>query len=119
LFELAELSRGRLVQLCRKMQLLHSPVHAQQLYSSLPSNPSELWQVWIDMESRKRLGLAIFMVDSLFPSFLDTPSYLPQGEMLSKALPCDERFWTASSPEEWTRLVGHTVLPPSTFFVSG
>jgi len=118
-FELADLSRGRLIELCRKLHLLQSPVNAQQLYSSLPSNPTELWHVWIDMEMRKRLGLGIFLVDSMFPSFLDMPSQLSQGEMLSTALPCDDRFWTASSPEEWKSLVGHAVLPPPTFFVTG
>jgi hypothetical protein len=118
-FELAELTRSRLIQLARKLRLFHSPQHTPQLYASLPPNPADLWLVWIDMETRKRLGLGIYLVDSLFPVFLDIPASVPKGEMLDAAFPCDERFWAACNPDEWKSFVGHGILPPTAYFVNG
>lgn len=118
-FELVEIQRTMLIQLCRKMKLLDSPVHAQQLYSHLPSNLYERWRFWISIESRKRLGIAIYLFDSTFPANMDMPGQLSQGEMLSTSLPCDDTFWNASTPEEWSGRLGGNPLPPSNFFVAG
>jgi hypothetical protein len=118
-FELAEISRGMLIQLCRKMKLLDSPVHAQHLYSNLPSNLHERWRFWISMERSKRLGIAIFLFDSMFPSFMDAPSQLSQGEMLSTGLPCDDHYWNAPTAEEWVGRLDGKSLPSSNFFVTG
>ncbi len=76
------------------------------------------WKRWAAAESRKRLGVCICLVDAAFPSLLDTPSYISQGEMLNLVLPCDDRYWAAGSAQQWNQSLGLAPIPPSPFFAS-
>lgn len=88
--------------------------------SPLAEEPlSVRWQTWIAAETRKRLGLAIFTFDALFPAFLDMPSYLSQGEMITTVLPCDDRFWRASNAQAWQAQLGVAPIPPAPYFALG
>jgi hypothetical protein len=78
----------------------------------------ERWRRWAAAESRKRLGVCICLVDSVFPSLLDTPSYISQGEMPNLVLPCDERYWSATTAQQWNHSLGLAPIPPSPFFAS-
>lgn len=118
-YELAEITRGMLVQLVRKTNLLNTPVDVKHLYANMPGTVHERWQWWITLESRKRLGIGVFIIDSLFPVFLDTPSYLSRSEMLNTALPCDENLWRAQTAEEWASLLNGELLPPPKYYTRG
>lgn len=72
--------------------------------------------MWATLESRKRLGVAICLVDTIFPAVLDIPAYHSHGEMLKMALPCDEVYFAASTAKAWTNLLGSSSSPPCPFF---
>jgi hypothetical protein len=133
-FELAELSRGMLInvsaspcgveldltlQLCRRTRLLESTDDNGPVFPTSAESISSRWQTWVAAESRKRLGLAIFLFDALFPAFLDMPSYLSQGEMIHTVLPCDDRFWNAPNYQVWQAQLGVAPIPPAPYFVLG
>lgn len=80
------------------------------------SSVQERWRIWTMSESKKRLGLSIFLLDSLFPALLDIPSYSSQGEMLATVLPCEDKFWHARSAQEWQGMLGVAPIPPSPYF---
>jgi hypothetical protein len=135
-YELAEASRGTLInvslnisdkessshscyvsphQLCRRADLLGSVATHDNTRRGASSD--ERWKNWAALESRKRLGVAISLIDTIFPAVLDIPAYHSHGEMLKTALPCDEVFFTAPSAKSWTNLLGSSSSPPSPFFV--
>lgn len=58
------------------------------------------------------------LLDGFFPSLLQTPSYISQGELSNMVFPCDDRYWEASSPQQWQAMLGMAPLPPSPFFAS-
>lgn len=64
-FELAEIARGQLVNLCRRGGLLENPFGPE---ASRPANVQQAWLAWAAAESRKRLGASIFLLDGFFPS---------------------------------------------------
>lgn len=111
-FELAEIQRGQLVNLCRRGGLLDQPTFRQANGLNLT------WEQWAAVESRKRLGVAILLLDGFFPSLLNTPSYISQGELAEMLLPCDDKYWRAATARQWESLLGMAPIPPATFFSS-
>jgi hypothetical protein len=103
-------------QLCRRADLLGA-TSVTVLESGLKSgNPDERWRTWAALESRKRLGGAISLVDTIFPALLDIPAYHSHGEMLKTALPCDEIYFAAPTAKAWSNLLGSSPSPPCPFF---
>lgn len=76
------------------------------------------WKQWISFESRKRLGTAICLLDTVFPALLDIPAYHSHRDMFNLAMPCDDQFWNAASAHSWSNLLGLSSMPPSPFFTS-
>ncbi|ORY61054.1 fungal-specific transcription factor domain-domain-containing protein [Leucosporidium creatinivorum] len=109
-FELAEIARGQLVNLCRRGRLFDRP--------AIGRADGLGWTAWAAVESRKRLGACIMLLDGFFPSLLHTPSYISQGELSNMVFPCDERYWQATSAQQWQAMLGMAPIPPSPFFAS-
>lgn len=133
-YELAEASRGTLInvcrshdhaygyfltrraaiQLCRRAELLNSTGSAREL-DATEDSPTR-WKRWISFESRKRLGIAICLLDTIFPAFLDIPAYHSHRDMMHLAMPCDDQYWTAPTAHSWASMLGLSPVPPSPFF---
>lgn len=76
------------------------------------------WRAWIALEERKRLGVAVCLVDTLFPCLFDLPAYSSLGDMVHTVLPCDDCYWEATSARAWSGLLGFSPIPPSPLFAS-
>ncbi|KAI9769229.1 MAG: hypothetical protein M1840_004358 [Geoglossum simile] len=73
---------------------------AQQL--SITSEVSE-WKRWIDLETRRRLVLSVFMWDIQQATFFkQSPCNPPENwTAVGLCLPCSKQAWTCDSPDEW------------------
>ncbi|EPQ30076.1 uncharacterized protein PFL1_02193 [Pseudozyma flocculosa PF-1] len=130
LHQLAERNRGGIITFARRLGLLRvrhdvggtdSPQPAANAAAgsraaSRKGTPltslEQKWQAWIDIETRLRLGWAIYLYDQQYTSLLDVPPLLIYSE-ISSSLPCDERLWTAKSAQEWQNLLNPPTRPSS------
>ncbi|KAH1583282.1 hypothetical protein KXX17_000169 [Aspergillus fumigatus] len=103
-FEFAEGARGILVTACRATR----PMRVKLL---------DTWTSWIQLEQRKRLGLAIYMFDLQFPALFHNQPYISKGETVNLVLPCEAAFWEAKSPEAWKVLLGPAEIPSAMYFM--
>lgn len=77
----------------------------------------DTWTSWIQLEQRKRLGLAIYMFDLQFPALFHNQPYISKGETVNLVLPCEAAFWEAKSPEAWKVLLGPAEIPSAMYFM--
>ncbi|RHZ63451.1 uncharacterized protein CDV56_108195 [Aspergillus thermomutatus] len=77
----------------------------------------DTWKAWIELEQRKRLGLAIYMFDLQFPALFHNQPYISKGETVNLVLPCEAAFWEAKSPEAWKVLLGPAEIPSAMYFM--
>jgi hypothetical protein len=75
--------------------------------SELSSCPPEKqnWLRWKSVEERKRTLYIIFTLSSILVSAYNHAPALTNSE-IRLTLPCDERIWTAESPQAWMALGG-------------
>ncbi|GFF40321.1 hypothetical protein IFM58399_05887 [Aspergillus lentulus] len=120
-FEFAEGARGILVTACRRCRLLDcrpKPL-VTDAGATRPMRVKLLdtWMAWIELEQRKRLGLAIHMFDLQFPALFHNQPYISKGETVNLVLPCEAAFWEAKSPEAWKVLLGPAEIPSAMYFM--
>ncbi|KAF4156814.1 hypothetical protein CNMCM6069_006336 [Aspergillus lentulus] len=120
-FEFAEGARGILVTACRRCRLLDcrpKPL-VTDAGATRPMRVKLLdtWMAWIELEQRKRLGLAIHMFDLQFPALFHNQPYISKGEAVNLVLPCEAAFWEAKSPEAWKVLLGPAEIPSAMYFM--
>ena len=101
-------------KLCRRADLLGSTEIRAYLSDARPLE--EKWKLWASLESRKRLGISIFVIDTIFPAFLSVPAYHSHRDMFATALPCDESYFLAPSARSWAAHLGMSPIPPSPYF---
>ena len=80
-------------------------------------DPEQRWRKWVSFETRKRLGIAICLLDTIFPALLDSPAYLSHGDMLHLAMPCDSWYWEAATARTWTSMLGFANTPATPLFI--
>ncbi|KAL3475944.1 fungal-specific transcription factor domain-containing protein [Aspergillus californicus] len=120
LFELAENLRGTVVTYARHIQRSELAVAEQEEHEQRhrTADIQGQWQLWIQRESRKRLGWCIYALDCMFPSLLYLPPSLSLAEFMSRGCPCDEEYWHARTAYSWKSLLGSASVPPSRTFIS-
>ncbi|KAE9371442.1 hypothetical protein N431DRAFT_410158 [Stipitochalara longipes BDJ] len=116
-FELAEVVRGSLITHIRRVQFGERLIMTEKA----PTPPSKKslnidWREWIVEESRRRLAWVVYAIDCQFPSILNLPSTISIGEVCNLGCPCDDEFWSATSPKNWKNLLGPASVPPSRSF---
>lgn len=124
LFQLAERNRTGIATFVRRLGLLRirhssttgfSPRTQSRSGYQTPANTAEAaaeklsldqrWRSWIEIECRVRLGWAVYMYDQGYPMCFDLPPVLVYSEVASQ-LPCDEALWSASTAQEWEKIMG-------------
>ena len=118
----AELDRGVLALACRNNHLLVSrvadPIAAVSTPRSSASQASDLeakWLRWVDAETRKRLGICIYLLDCQYSALFQRQPYISKAETTRLALPCESRYWSAPSARAWTMMLGPAPTPPSAY----
>lgn len=73
------------------------------------------WIRWIEAETRKRLGLSIYIYDCQFAALLQRQPYISKAETVNTALPCDSVYWEAPTAQAWKLSLGPADIPPSVY----
>ncbi|KAI9037628.1 uncharacterized protein KD926_000190 [Aspergillus affinis] len=103
--EIAELLQALPVTLARRKQLFTNILSTRKL-SELDLSLRQKWQIWNLDDERRRVGFAIWLVDSFFQSHFDLTPVLSVGE-LNNFLPRGEDRWSAMSAGGWASYSTH------------
>ncbi|OQU95621.1 Fungal specific transcription factor domain-containing protein [Cladophialophora immunda] len=101
LYELAESSRGALVNHARCMGLF-DPHHAPQKGND-HSDTQSRWESWICAERASRIGWAVFTYDASSAGMRNARPYILLNE-LKLDLPCLTQHWKAASKQAWAAI---------------
>ena len=66
-------------------------------------NYSNLWQKWIDCESRRRVGYFIWMIDSAM-AYISNSGPICSMDDARAPLPCSEALWGSNNAISWAEL---------------
>ena len=115
----AEMDRGVLVSACRRSGLLDCRSGVHQNQKTMPKYGQESlnssWIQWIEMETRRRLGLSIYILDCQFAALLRHQPYISKAETTNTALPCPSIYWDAAPVPGWKLLLRPADIPPSIY----
>lgn len=116
MYRRVEADRGTLVFACRSSRLLDNRYKAPSADTvALIPDRDRAWRQWIHAERRKRLGLMIYLIDCQFAALLQRQPYISKAETTHIALPCDSKYWEASSSRTWRLMLGPAEVPPSIY----
>ncbi|WVF68904.1 hypothetical protein IAT40_003677 [Kwoniella sp. CBS 6097] len=106
LFYHAEIFRCSIVTTCRRLHLLRTIGSAMDDLYAKEERPSDeaRYRAYLDDESKRRLGWAVYMLDSLMATLLHIPAVLSVKEAAIN-LPSDELLWEAPTAESWANLI--------------
>ena len=102
------------LQLCRRAELLDSVSSSKHVTEI--DDVEIRWKQWVSFESKKRLGIAICLLDTMFPAFLDIPAYHSNRDIMHLASPCEDHFWAADTAYNWSNMLGLSSMPPTPLF---
>ncbi|CAG9995417.1 unnamed protein product [Clonostachys byssicola] len=106
----ALIHRGLLVQLAESLGLFAAETRQVHDGSDAADNAHTQWQQWIRLETKRRLGYSIWMLDLMVFYHFDIPPLMPH-RVPESDLPHDG-LWTAPNEHEWLELFERTRRNP-------
>ncbi|CAG9940364.1 unnamed protein product [Clonostachys rosea f. rosea IK726] len=108
----ALIHRGLLVQLAETLGLFTAETRQADYESdAADNNAHSQWQQWIRLETKRRLGYSIWMLDLMVFYHFDIPPLIPH-RVPEADLPHDG-LWTAPDEHEWLELFRRTRRNPA------
>ncbi|KAK4448709.1 fungal-specific transcription factor domain-containing protein [Podospora aff. communis PSN243] len=100
-FEIGEVTRNTMITISRRNGSLTSTVGLERIRRDHPdASHEQLWRLWAKEEMKRRLGFAVFILDSCMSLYFGLNPCMAVQE-IKQLLPAHERIWNSSTASEW------------------